>query len=101
MTCEEVVSYVGIDELNLEASVDLYPNPVDKGLLNLTFSQVQGEVSIEMFDSFGKRVMQKSIVLDAVNNVSLDVSELPFGMYIVQIQNSDISINKKIIVINE
>ena len=79
-----------ISETNLDNSLSIYPNPATK-VLNINSTLTNYEVSI--FDISGQLVLQNK------NSPSLDVSNLPKGMYILKLQdmNSMTSLTKKFV----
>ena len=79
-----------ISETNLDNSLSVYPNPAIK-VLNINSTLTNYEVSI--FDISGQLVLQNK------NSPSLDISNLPKGLYILKLQdmNSMTSLTKKFV----
>lgn len=71
----------------------LYPNPVNSTLY-LNLSGIQGVKSITLFDVMGKALMFMST---SQNDDHIDVSGLPPGMYIVQIQANGKTATQRIV----
>ena len=85
----------GIVETPLTASVQVYPNPTS-GILNLIQDQITSHElqvkNIEVFDVMGK----KQRVESGKQNV-MDISDLPAGVYFLQIQTENGMVTRKVI----
>jgi hypothetical protein len=68
---------------NIKGSVSLYPNP-SKSIVNIEGSNIEQLTVINML---GKVVMQKET--GKVNNTTLNVANLPKGIYNIQIQSAE------------
>jgi len=75
----DVVITVGIDELNDDIAVDIYPNPATD-VLNISTTETIENVKI--FNAFGRIVAEEAV---GGNSVKINTSELTPGMYFVQI----------------
>ncbi len=76
-------------------SLHIYPNP-GHGSVKV-MSQLRGEVSLQLFDSFGKVVQQKQ--LSFTNGFCvLDISHIPSGIYYLQLNGIDQMASGKLIV---
>ena len=73
-------------------SIEIFPNPTD-GILHVT--QVIDAVDLRLYDVTGEKVMEQHA--DAISDISLDLSSLSGGMYILKITGGNININRKII----
>jgi len=73
----------------LDSKILVYPNPAHSTVNVVT--DLQGKMTIEMFDLLGKKLSNKSI-----NETSIDVSQLPVGIYTMKISIDNDSIVKKI-----
>ncbi|HET6244227.1 MAG: T9SS type A sorting domain-containing protein [Bacteroidetes bacterium] len=79
-----ISQYVGIEELESAKPV-LCPNP-STGQFNVAFTKgFKGRISIS--DFFGRIVYEKE-TLDLLNEINLDISEFPKGMYFLNTYNS-------------
>ncbi|MEN0005777.1 MAG: T9SS type A sorting domain-containing protein, partial [Bacteroidota bacterium] len=58
--------------------VDVFPNPTT-GLIQI---QTTSAVSVQLFDSFGQRILQEQ----NLTRPSLDISALPAGLYVLQVR---------------
>jgi hypothetical protein len=75
---------LGVSENSDANQMNLYPNPVSD-LLNITFSsQTANSSSLKIFNTSGQQVYTRSIVANTTQ-VAINVSELPSGVYFVQI----------------
>jgi hypothetical protein len=93
---------VGLNKLNASlTSVKLYPNP-SKDYANLliqSLSSLDTEVSI--LNILGELVYQKDLSLNqGANTIDLTVSNLPSGIYTVNLRNSNSTISRKLVVEN-
>ena len=76
---------------------DLFPNPTE-GKINLVLSEsLQGKAYIEVYNLLGERMMNKSIgrVLKG-ETLSLDLSHLVSGLYIIRLSTENGSCSKKV-----
>lgn len=76
------------DEI-LAASVSLFPNPAQT-FINIV-SDLEGEINAELYDLVGKKIMTTTS-----NDRSINVSQLPVGLYLVKLTMEDSSTVKKI-----
>lgn len=87
-----------IVENNYEGYFDVYPNPARNQLhVDFSFDKDQ-EGILNIYDMTGKNVRQQSIASIQHRAYILDISDLPKGMYIVQFNNIDLNINKKLLI---
>ena len=75
---------------DLNTIVSLFPNPA-KDVLNVSITQPQGgKHKVEVYDAIGKLVSSHKMDLNGGNNVlTLDVSTLAKGTYIIMVKNAD------------
>ena len=86
------ITEVGINELSLEQSVFMYPNPSGASVI---FSNADGrDMDLMIFNSEGKCVMERKKLK---NKQELNLGELRKGMYFVQIRTGEKFINKKLV----
>lgn len=93
-----ISSYVKANNIAFEKSVSVYPNP-SNGITNVSFmvdSQVR--VAAEVYDVLGNKVYSVSPrnYPAGGNNIAINCSELPQGMYLVKIIFDNQSITRKI-----
>ena len=92
-----IVLTVAGSELNVSK---LYPNPASNGLVNLNIvSPITGTQSVVVSDVFGRIVLERDLGLSqGLNTVSLDVSFLPRGNYVMMIAQGSEVVQRKFIV---
>jgi hypothetical protein len=77
----------GIDELNNNSGIKIYPVPAS-GTLNIDITNNNiGLTSMYVFDVTGKQVMEQNISVNATH-VSLDVSKLDNGVYFLRLKGN-------------
>ena len=90
---EVTPAVVGISEELLE-QVKVFPQPVED-LLHIDRPASLGRVELNILDLSGALVARQMAV---GSQTSLDVSALAKGMYILQIRNEDVTLNKRFVV---
>jgi len=79
-------------EKNIPITFSIYPNPVSKELVIKPAKDV-AYTSLKVMNMLGRVVIEKSI--NKKNNVSIDVSKLSQGMYLISLENNGKQINVK------
>ncbi|MBA4055217.1 MAG: hypothetical protein C0490_10930, partial [Marivirga sp.] len=76
--------------------VNVFPNPLteERQVLNILTGLSDGEISI--FNSHGVRLLEKTVVNE--KQYTLDISQLPNGVYLLKFQRGMESVTKKIVV---
>ncbi len=74
---------VGIEDLELEGSVKVYPNPANN-LLNIELEEMYEFIHIRILNVQGKEVIQKQFENEQLLRINL--SELPAGPYFIHMQ---------------
>lgn len=81
-----------------DLSVAIFPNPA-KNLLYLAMSSnTQQEVSISLFTLEGKQVLSRTANVFGNQQISLNVDNLPSGMYFVRINAGEENTVKKVVI---
>ena len=83
----------GLNESSLKESVRLYPNPAN-ALVTIQASQFWLGATIQVIDAMGKDI----ITVKDWNGETLDVSNLHSGLYIIELNTSEQSIQKRLVV---
>ncbi len=83
ITCSETVS----TEENSDLALNIFPNPVHD---MLTFRNLQGKQTISLYAIDG-RLMK---TFEVSGNQSIDISELPIGLYLVKTQTQTLKMIK-------
>jgi len=84
---------LSIDEFS-NNGYKIYPNPVSNELFISTAINF-GDVTLTLTDINGRQVLSKNVILS--NEISIDISQLQSGLYILNINGENISANEKII----
>ena len=79
------------------ASFELFPNPTD-GKVNLVAGEtLQGKAMVEVYNLLGERMMAKSLGhLQQGETITLDMSRLASGLYIIKLSTADGCCTKKV-----
>ncbi|ASB49190.1 pectate lyase family protein [Alkalitalea saponilacus] len=77
-----------------QQKVDIYPNPVTNGLVNIALTGFEGNKKIKLLNLSGTVI---SISETSANSYVLPVN-LPTGIYLIQINNADFGVTKRLIV---
>jgi hypothetical protein len=97
---EVTVDVVGIDEPASEGiNLSIYPNPTS-GILNIRILRTEGDPStISIYNILGSKMMElDGSGLQSGQILSLDVSDLPKGLYILSVQGQQGRSDRKLIV---
>ena len=86
----------GIADIISTRYLDIYPNPAST-ILNVRYSgPVEGNCTLALFDILGNKLMEQPLYFNVAGNRQLDVSYLPRGMYLLQLQTADQFVTEKI-----
>lgn len=93
------------DESNLDTTTDhltsnlqLYPNPSRSDLVYVKGEHLLGnEALIEIYDILGNRVLEEKYATSSSNTLTVNVSSLSIGMYIVNVTSQGKSFSKKLL----
>lgn len=84
LDCQTIIS---VDEYSLEQKVLLYPNPTNNNItIKLNEEFYNKDISIEIYDIVGQLSYSNSIKNHANNNLTINVSHFPKGIYLVKLQ---------------
>ncbi len=91
---------VGIsDAAGRDRSFKLYPNPARNILYLKSGEKLSGILGIRIYDILGNLLIEKNkLQLDAGSTASFDISNLPEGIYLVNIRSNESSSNLKLVV---
>lgn len=76
------------DEQNV---IKIYPNPVKGALL---FIEVQQPTTVECYNLTGQRILKTTV---SPQNITVDISQLNSGVYLLQLQNEQGTLTRKIV----
>ncbi len=82
-------TFTGIDNINIESDIKLWPNPVN-GLLNIKYSgKFQSQINVEVFDIMGGKVKSENFynVSDG-QEVRINTETLIRGIYICRVSSA-------------
>lgn len=78
-------------------NVKIYPNPATN-ILNISVSEIQGgSYSFQLLDVLGNIIYQESFSDIDIIESSIDIKQLPVGIYLVHLQGGDSNYNYKIV----
>lgn len=86
-----------INENALTAAVNVFPNPASN-LLNVSFSEISGNVVMTMFSTEGKQVMTQKTNVVANQTTTVDVSGLSAGIYTLRVVAGNGTVTKKVVI---
>lgn len=93
----DTVDNIGMHSTSLSSDnfawneLKIYPNPTS---INYIYIKNQEDVSVEMYNILGKKVLSKRVL---TSNPRLDISSFSDGMYLLKISNQTSSVTRKII----
>lgn len=89
---------VGLEEIPLGFNFDLYPNPADHILnIDMEYSQLS-ELNLSLTNMAGQIVYSENVLLQGQSSKSIDLSNLPQGIYTLRVQGEKLFISKKVVV---
>src|SRR5690606_5050112 len=90
-----------INERSKEAFLNVYPNP-SKNVFNIELKDFEGSLNeLALYSAAGNKVKDILTNVKLQENVksSLDVSDLPAGIYFLRLRTSETEINRKLIIV--
>ena len=93
---EPVIS--GVNDPEIASKVSIYPNP-SFGLVNLELQNVlNGQVQLRVIDYSGRNMLEQRFVnRTGTLNDHIDLSALPMGIYVIELNNGSDRVTKKIL----
>ncbi|MHA7057035.1 lamin tail domain-containing protein [Aquimarina sp. M1] len=85
-----VLSVDSFDELS--ENFTMFPNPTNTGFINIA-TKSNAVVTVSIFDMLGKQVFSQTL-----NENILNISNLNNGIYIVRLDQNDVSVTKKLVI---
>lgn len=86
-----------IKENDLLSAVAVFPNPTSD-LLNVTFSEIKGDVVLQLFSVEGKQVLSRNANVVAGQNLTLDVAGLASGVYSLRVTSDKGTVSKQVVI---
>ncbi len=92
-----VQSVTGVSSRQLEASINLYPNPTS-GFVTLALSDIKtDEVGVVIFDVNGRMVASFPHQNMTASRISLDLSSQPSGLYLLRVMIENQVVTKRLV----
>jgi PKD repeat protein len=90
----------GVDELQFDKRMIVYPNPSLDGNFNVLLSDLNGEMSLEVYSMLGKRLFTQFVELRPNNSqeISVDLSAFSAGVYFIKLTGNDELIFRSLII---
>ena len=89
------------EEINEALSIDVFPSPASETVnVDINLEEVSPTVSVELMDMAGNRAGMHYFQNVKKDRLTIDVSEMPGGMYLMNIRTEEGMISKKISVIH-
>lgn len=90
----------GIEENSSKNKVSVFPNPSGNGIFNILVEEIEGEISVEVFNAFGQLVFLKDYYSDRLSafRKEINLQDAPNGVYFLKLKNSELTVTKKLII---
>lgn len=97
LMANDALQYISMNSLSNESFkvddvIKVFPNPTDTGFIKISASN-NADMSIKIYDVLGKLVKYKKHI-----NSVLNISDLKSGIYIMKINQNNITLNKKLVI---
>jgi hypothetical protein len=89
----DVGGTLSVDDNNLNAIINLYPNPADSSI-NISLPESNSEASLKIYNMLGKIIYQTQLLN---SETRFNIAHFQSGMYLTQIKIGDKTIIKKLI----
>ncbi|TAH41094.1 MAG: T9SS type A sorting domain-containing protein [Bacteroidetes bacterium] len=86
---------VGIDDINSEVKVEVFPNP-STGKFEISLDKANTVLSLRVFDLLGKEVFSDFTTKESAHRHSLDLSSATKGSYFLRLQFQDGFVTKRL-----
>lgn len=88
---------VNINEIEKTIDWSLHPNPAKVGIVELTVPSDMNKTTLKVFNILGNEVLNRQLSLNQ-NNLRLDLSNQPKGYYFVELNNTEGSSVRKLLI---
>lgn len=88
----------GIREDQVQSTYTVFPSPSNTGIFTLTCTDAHADAVVEVYDAQGRLVSAALRFTAGMNNVTLDLSAAPNGIYSVVIRSGSAVENKRIVI---
>lgn len=86
-----------VNDLPMDAAIAMYPNPTS-GELNISFNNLAaGNYNVVVYNTIGGVVLSQSMDVNGAVVRTINMNELPAGIYMVQVSNEKGATTKKVI----
>ncbi len=94
--CDFSCPIVSTQDPNLDAGISVYPNPASDYVLVEYLLDQSSDLNIKMINAIGQVVNAKKLGFVQNGTSRLDTSNLPSGVYMIQISNGDKQLTRRI-----
>jgi len=92
----------GIEELNSNGDIRIYPNPASQSITITWQSVVRGNIDITVANVLGEKIFtEQRQTLNSRYQIVLDVSSLTNGIYFLKIESEGQLVNRKFVVLKK
>ncbi len=78
-------------------SLELFPNPAKEKIYVSINSFDNKLVTLELFDLFGKKILNKSVILETGTPTAIDLDDVSNGIYVIRVRNGSSQVMKRFI----
>jgi hypothetical protein len=87
-----------VNEFNLDAAVNVFPNPTN-GKLNISYKLNNANpVSIEVYNATGVKVAEVRDAATGIGTSTVDLAGVSEGIYLVRLSNNGQTTTQKVVV---
>lgn len=76
----------------------VYPNPANESWLNIRTEGLTGKIQMHVFNASGQIILEEDFDVQSNFTKKLNISNLPNGLYNIRIQDSNQSLQKKVLI---
>lgn len=100
--CTPINGSTSVTKINtLENNINIYPIPSNNGTINIQFNlEEKQDLNVTIYDLTGKKLYDRALNNIVNNTITLDISDLNNGIYLIKINNGFESYMKKITIQN-
>ena len=89
-----LLNFLSVDSVEENKLIQIYPNPTDTGFVNISLSNSDAAMNVQVYDILGKQVIKTQ-----TKSKKLNVSGLISGIYIMKVElEGNVTLTKKIII---
>jgi PKD repeat protein len=94
--CDSItITSVGLEEMLLDNSINVYPNPSKNNVFVQIDAPNSGVVTVTVFNPLGELIEERIM---KTNNEMIDLSDKASGLYSIKIQNHKSVVHKKVMI---